>query len=490
MASSPTVARPVRPRLAAGMVVAAVVFVCVVLGVVSALYGYHRDELYFRMLPLAWGYTDQPPLTPLLVHAVIGAFGDSVVAVRTVSLACAAASLPILALITREVGGGRRAQAITVFGMAGASMTLLFGHVTLTASLDLVVWPAALLFAIRAVLRDQGWWWIVLGAVIGVSSFNKLLVVVLMLGIAVGLAVAGPRKWFGSAWLWAGVAVAGILAAPNVLYQATHGWPQLAMGAALADGNADEVRVMMWPFLVLLPGPVLATVWIAGLVQLIRWPTLRPIRFVAVVFAVVLTFVFAAGTQFYYTAGILAVLVAIGAVPVAQWAHTRGRRIALSILIVANTIGSGIASLPVLPVEVFGASGLGAVNAAARDQVGWERYAVQIRDAALAADADVIIASNYGEAGALDRFGSAGIAVVSGHNALWDLGGPPSDARTVVIVGGQADRATAWFETCDTVTELDNGVGVDNEEQGMPVVVCSGPRGSWSELWPRFRHLD
>ena len=48
----------------------------------SGGYGYHRDELYFRMLAPAWGYVDQPPLTPLLAEAVIAAFGDHLWAIR------------------------------------------------------------------------------------------------------------------------------------------------------------------------------------------------------------------------------------------------------------------------------------------------------------------------------------------------------------------------------------------------------------------------
>ena len=42
-----------------------------------------------------------------------------------------------------------------------------------------------------------------------------------------------------------------------------------------------------------------------------------------------------------------------------------------------------------------------------------------------------------------------------------------------MIVGGQAFSARDWFESCETVDELDNGVGVDNEEQGMPILVCT-----------------
>ncbi|HEX5857688.1 MAG TPA: glycosyltransferase family 39 protein [Microbacterium sp.] len=481
---------PARHPLAVGHVIAAIIALGAVLAVLSPQYGYHRDELYFRMLPPAWGYTDQPPLTPLLAQGAIALFGDSVVALRIVALLCAATSLVLLALITQEVGGSRRAQAYTVWGMAGATLTLLFGHVLLTASLDLVVWPAALLFAIRAVLRDDGRWWLAAGAVIGVSTFNKLLVVILMIGIAAGLAVCGPRRWFATGWLWGGVALAALLALPSVLYQATNGWPQLAMGAALGENNAEEVRIMMWPMLGLLVGPVLAAFWVVAVIAVFRRPEWKPLRFVAVTLFVVVAFVFAAGTQFYYTAGVLSVLTAMGAAVVAEWARTSGRRVLVASGLVVNAVGCAITSVPVLPVQAFGVTGLAAVNSAAADQVGWERYVRQVMDAAASADVDAIIASNYGEAGALDRFGEDLPRVVSGHNALWDLGGPPEDAETVVLVGWQALRADRWFAECAIVDELSNGVGVETEEEGAPIMVCSGPAEEWDELWKRFRHLD
>ncbi|MCR2809429.1 MULTISPECIES: glycosyltransferase family 39 protein [unclassified Microbacterium] len=479
-----------RHPLAIGHAVGAMTALALVLAATSSAYGYHRDELYFRMLPPAWGYTDQPPLTPLLAKAAVGLFGDSVVGLRILALVCAAASVLILTLVTREVGGTRVAQALTAWGMAGASLTLLFGHVLLTASLDLVVWPAALLFTIRAVLRADGRWWLAAGAVIGASTFNKLLGVILMIGIAVGLAVCGPRRWFLSGWLWGGVGLAGLLAVPNVIYQAAHGWPQFAMGAALAQNNADEVRILVGPMLILLVGPVLAVFWIAGLVGLFRRPLWHPLRFLSVTFAVVVLFVFIAGTQFYYTAGVLAVLTAMGSVLVAGWARTRRRRTVVAVLLGVNAVSCAIASLPVLPVQVFGATGLAAINSAAADQVGWERYAEQVTDAAASVRADAIITSNYGEAGALDRFGVGLPPVVSGHNALGDLGPPAADAQTVLLVGWQGRGMQRWFEECALVDTLENGVGVDNEEQGAPVMVCTGPLEPWDELWERFRHLD
>lgn len=542
-------------RFAFGHVVSAMAVLALALGILAPFYGYHRDELYFRMLPPAWGYTDQPPLTPLLAHAAIALFGDSVVALRIVSLVCAVASLPILALITREAGGGRLAQAFTAWGMAGSSMTLAFGHVFLTASLDLIVWPAALLFVIRALMRDDGRWWPAAGTLIGLSSANKLLVVVLLAGIGIGLAVCGPWEWWRgrrSLWLWGGVVLAAVCALPALVYQATHGWPQLLMGAALGEDNADEVRAMLWLFLIVMPGPVLAFVWAVGLVGILRRPEWRPIRLLAVVLAVVVAFVFTAGTQAYYANGVLAVLVALGTVPIAGWVQVRrrnparsetvassgmtsdgggfargvfarggalarrgrGRRYVWSCLIAVNGVGCAIASVPIMPPEWFGRSGLAAVNASTAEQVGWEKFAAQVQAAVHSASepgpaghglggpdspgdgeagragVDAIIASNYGEAGALDRFGRGLPPVVSGHNALWDLGGPPPGAARVLIVGGQGTWAPEVFETCRKVGTVSNAAGVDNEERGESLTLCSGPTADWDQLWPRFRHLD
>jgi hypothetical protein len=60
------------------------------------------------------------------------------------------------------------------------------------------------------------------------------------------------------------VLLAAVLAAPNLLYQVQNDWPQLAMGAALGENNGEEVRVLTVPFLLLLLGPPLVPVWLAG----------------------------------------------------------------------------------------------------------------------------------------------------------------------------------------------------------------------------------
>src|SRR3712207_2551697 len=72
----------VLPRFAAFPVLSAALAQLVLLAATANLYGYHRDELYFRMLPPATGYVDQPPLTPTLARFFTDVVADEVWAIR------------------------------------------------------------------------------------------------------------------------------------------------------------------------------------------------------------------------------------------------------------------------------------------------------------------------------------------------------------------------------------------------------------------------
>ena len=464
----------------------------VVLAVTAQAYGYHRDELYFRMLEPAWGYVDQPPLTPLIAHALAGVI-DEPWFLRLPSVLAAVATVLVMALITREVGGGRRAQALSAWAAASAAFPMVFGHLLVTASVDLVVWPLVALFTIRALLRRDGRWWLVVGIVAGVASWNKLLIAVLLIGLGLGLLVFGPWRALRSGWLWAGIGVAIVLALPNFVYQATHDWPQFAMGAALAEDNGGETRVLMWPMLLVLVGPLLVPIWVAGIVAVLRRPQWRDLRLFTVAFVVVLVFTFVGSAQFYYPLGLIQVFLAIGCVPVAAWMRTRWRRIVVWTAVALNGALSAVIALPVVPETALGATPIPLMNQATADSVGWPTYVRQIADVVEAAGPGVpVITSNYGEAGAIARFGpELGVdAVYSGHNELWFRARPPESADAAVVVGYPPEALSPVFETCEVRARLDNGVGVENEEQGLPVVTCSGMRMTWEEAWPRFAHLD
>jgi Dolichyl-phosphate-mannose-protein mannosyltransferase len=468
----------------------------VVLTAASQGYGFHRDELYFRMLEPAWGFVDQPPLTPLLAHLLTGLV-DEPWALRIPATLSAVAAVLVLVLITREVGGDRRAQTLCAWATAGATFPLLFGHVLLSASVDLVAWPLVCLFAIRAVLRGNPRWWLPVGLVIGLATYNKLLIGMLIAGLAVGVLAAGPRRILRQRLLWVGALVAAVVAMPNLLYQALNDWPQLAMGAALGENNGEEVRILTVPFLLLLLGPALVPVWLAGLiVPWRRGSDLRELRFVTIAVPVVTIATVAGGAQFYYPLGILAVLLAIGCRPVAAWASTRTRRAVIVGGLAVNALVSVVIALPVIPLGVLGSTPVPAINEVVAESVGWPTYVAEVAEVVSAARASggepVVVTSNYGEAGAIARYGPEhGIrSVYSGHNHLWFVARPPDGATSAVFVGAIRPVVRDAFAACRVEAELDNGLGVDGEEQGAEVTLCSGLRVPWTALWPRIAHLD
>ncbi|MGH8860218.1 MAG: glycosyltransferase family 39 protein, partial [Jatrophihabitantaceae bacterium] len=385
--------------------------------------------------------------------------------------------------------------ALAAWGFAFAALPMILGHTLLTATLDIPVWPAVVLFVVRAVKRDEPRWWLAAGTVVGVSTYNKLLVAVLLAALVLGVLAVGPRRMLLSRWVLGGTALAVVIGLPNLIYQATNGWPQFAMGRALADHNAGDVRIAMWPFLLVMLGPPLVPIWIAGLIALWRDRTLR---FIAVAFPVLLVLVFVMGAQFYYPFGLLTVLFAVGCVPAWAWVSRRKawRRVLIAGVAV-NAAVSCVLGLPLVPLASLHDTPIAGISQVAQDTVGWPHYvdeiaAVYARLSPTDRAHAIVYASNYGEAGAVDRYGSAhGLpSVFSGQNQLTSVGRPPASATVVVFIGGQYDDATRWFGSCTVAARLDNGVGVDNEEQGEPVGVCRDQKAPWVALWPKLHHLD
>lgn len=487
------------PRFAARAVAAVTVVPVVSLALTATGYGYHRDELYFRVLGrhLAWGYVDEPPLTPLLGRASTALFGDNLVALRIPAIVCVAAAMVITALITRELGGGTAAQVLTSAGLGGTTV-LLAGHTLATATVDLVVWTLVILFACRALLRGEPRWWLAAGLAVGLGFYNKQLVALLLIGLAVGLLISGPRRELRSPWLWAGVAVAVLVAAPNIVYQITHHWPQLKMSHAIARDKGHDDRVNFLPVQLGLLGLPAAAIWIVGLVRVLREERWRPVRALGWAYLAASLITLVTGGQPYYPLGLLVFLYAAGSVVVARWATgKRARWVWPAVAVAVSTAMSCVLALPLIPLSSLGSTAVPATSSVVGDQVGWPVYVQEIADVVHALPAAdqayaVLLTSNYGEAGALDKYGAQYHlpAAYSGQNQLYYYGPPPDSATVVVAVGIPLSRLDSSFASCGKAAELDNRVGVDNQEQGSPIAICRGPRQPWHVLWPSFQHYD
>ncbi|WP_049563312.1 glycosyltransferase family 39 protein [Nonomuraea sp. SBT364] len=459
-----------------------------VLLAVSGGYGYHRDELYFRVLSQHpdWGYVDQPPLTPMLARLAIAVFGDTLTAIRVPPALSMALLVVLVALIARELGGRGTAQALAALGTAGGAFTLIAGHVMLTLSFDLPLWAGALLFILRALRREEPRWWLAAGAVIGVASYNKHLIVLLVLGLAAGLLTAGPRRVLASPWLWAGALVAAAVAAPNLAYQITNGWPQLEMAAALSENKGAEMRALFVPMQVVLFGPVVAVMAGYGFVRLWRD---RRVRALAVAYPVAAALTLISGGRFDYAAGLILLLFAAGCVSAEEAGRRRDAWVSLGV----NTAGCALFGLPLIPLTVLAATPVPAVNEVTRESVGWPELNATVTGVLATLTPDeraraVVIAGNYGEHGSLARAGVP--RVYAGHNQLWEYGPPPESGDVAILMNIGRRLRDGQFSQCEEKGRVGNAAGIENEELGMRVWLCRGLEQPWSATWPRWRHFS
>jgi 4-amino-4-deoxy-L-arabinose transferase-like glycosyltransferase len=490
-----------RPKVAWVPVLSVGAAIVALLLITAGGYGYHRDELYFRFLGQhpAWGYIDQPPLTPLLTHLDIVIFGDNLYAIRVSTALAIGVGAVLAALIAREIGGGPLAQTLAALGLASA-FPFVGGHVEATATYDVPIWLLVILFTMRALLRERPKYWLAVGLVAGLGLYNKHLVILLLLMIGVGLLLVGPRRVLLSPWLWAGMALAVVVGLPNLIYQVANDFPQLQMAHAIAKYKGDDSRTQLIPLQLAMIGFAYTPIWIAGIVKLFRDRALRPIRGFAVAYLTMIVVVFVVAGQPYYTLGLLLALYAIGCVSTARWlARARWRAGLIGAAVVVTVVSSAVLALPILPVRTAAEYHIPDIIQPVQDEIGWPEYVrqiAQVYNALPPADQAraVIVTGNYGEHGAVARFGPLyGLpAVYSGHNQLYYEGRPPESATVVVLVVEHASPAVLAerFASCQANGRLNNGVGVDNEEQGLTLYVCRNPRQSWAALWPQFKRIS
>src|SRR6478752_6699145 len=116
----------------------------------SDAYGFHGDEMYYVVAGQhpAFGYVDQPPLTPLLSAASVALLGVSPSAVRVLPALEMGLVAILTALIPRDLGGSRRAQlrAATTAALSGY---LGAGHLDTTTEPDLLAWAIVLWLLVR-----------------------------------------------------------------------------------------------------------------------------------------------------------------------------------------------------------------------------------------------------------------------------------------------------------------------------------------------------
>jgi hypothetical protein len=472
---------------------------------VSGRYGYHRDELYFLAAGQhpAFGYVDQPPLTPLVVRADAMLFGNSLVGLRLLPALALSALVLLTAAMSRILGAGRTGQLIAALATATCAEYLGAMHLFTTTTLDFVFWALLLYLVLRLLEGEDPRWWVIIGACAGVTADAKWDIGFLVAALLPGFLLTPARHLLRSRYLLIGAVLAAALAAPDVIWQAVHGWPNLDVFRVLQQ-DAGHNRAVYWVAQVLFTGVALTGIWVAGLVWSLRSDAARRFRAVAIGVAIVIVLPFVLGGKPYYSGAAFTFLFAAGAIPVERRltrkrsaGRLRGRPAAL---ITAMTVSAVVAlpvAIPVLPAATLREIPLQKINYDLAETIAWpEQVALVAREYHSLPPAQravtTILTSNYGEAGAIDRYGrSAGLPqVYSGANSFWFWGPPPAKDRSAIAVNMDPSFLRREFSYVRKIATFTNGLGVSDDEQGATIYLATGLKSAWAQAWPAFQNFS
>lgn len=478
-------------------------------------YGYFRDEFDYMACGdhLAWGYVDEPPLIPLLIHICRAVLGDSLRSIRFIPAVASWLVVVQAAVITRELGGRRFALLLSAIAVALAPQYLSNGSLLGTNCLEPNLWMGCAYFVILAIKRSDPRYWLWFGVVAGVGLEEKYSIAVFGFGIVVGLLLTEQRRALLNPWIWIGGAAAFVIFLPNLLWNLHHDWPFVQLMRNIRAEGRDVVLPAGQYFLqqTLLVNPLTAPIWLSGLIAFFVSPRLKAYRVLGWSYLVCYTVFFVLHGKNYYLSPIYPMLLAAGAV-VIEPALARPRWTWLKAAMVVVLLASGVHLMPItvpvlspdkflaytktlpfkLPVMEH-AHARAALPQWYSDQFGWNEIvsetAVAWNQLSPAERRDCgIFAQDYGQAGAIDFLGRRyGLPpALSGHQS-WFLWGPRGySGNCLIVFDDRKQTLERLFAQVDYVgTSPDNPYALEKQ---IDVFICRGAKfGTLAQLWPRIK---
>jgi hypothetical protein len=483
-------------------------------------YGYFRDEFDYLSCGdhLQWGYVDQPPLIPFLIHFCRAVLGDSLRSIRFIPALASSLLVVQSALLARELGGRRYAMLLTAICVVIAPQYLSNGSLLTTNCLEPNLWMGCAYSAILAVKRQNPRYWLWFGVVAGIGLEEKYSIAVFGLGMVIGLLLTEQRRVFLNKWIWLGGAAAFLIFLPNIFWNIHYHWPFVQlMHAIRAEGRDVVLGPIAFLFQqMLLLDPITAPIWLAGLFSLLFSKPLRPYRMLGWCYLVCYVVFDVLHGKSYYLAPIYPMLLAAGAIVIEaaldQPESGRPRLQWLKPLIAVIILASGAhlvpITVPVLSPERFIAYAKTlpfklpvTEHSHARaplpqwysDQFGWKEIADETEvawnriPAAERADCG-IFAQDYGQAGAIDFFGRRqGLpGAMSGDRTYWLWGPRGYSGNCMIVLDDRQDVLERYWQSVELV-----GISAPNTyalEQQIPVFICNGKRfDSWANVWPHLK---
>ena len=482
----------------------------------SGRYGFFRDELYYAACGqrLAWGYVDHAPFAPFLARLSRVFLGDSLSALRFLPALAASATVLLGGWMAREMGGGKYAQFLAAFCVLLAPIYLTFDSFFSMNAFEPVFWMVCAAIVLRILNEGNPKLWLLFGLGAGLGILNKHSMLFFCSGIALGLLATAARKHFRQPWIWLGAGIAFLCFLPNLLWEIRNGWPTLALFHAVM--GTKYVIVSPWEYIwqqTLLTLPLTAPIWLAGLWFLLRDPLGKKYAVLAWAYLIVLSEMLILHGKIYYLAPAYVMLLAAGAVWIELRLVPRVGAWLRPTLAVALLIGGMIAAplaMPILSVEsavlymrFWDVQAIHVENVPQGelpqffgDMFGWEEQVHAVAGVYHALPESerrqaVVLAYNYGEASAIDYFGSKlGLPQeISGHNqyGLWGPGA--MSGQVAVAIGFTELQLRQFYDEVTPEASVSPKYAMPEESQ-LTIFVCRRPKKSLQESWAKWKYLN
>lgn len=483
-------------------------------------YGFQRDELLYLAMGqhLHLWSMDFPPMIALLAEGTRHLLGDSLPAIRSIPLVAHALLVVLAGLLAREFGGGKFAQVLAAFSVALTPLFMRAGNLFQPVILDQLWWTLAL-FALARIGRSAAQngslgdpiAWIGLGVFGGLGLLTKFSIGFLAVGILVALVLSPQRRALLTRWPLEAALLGLIIGSPSIVGQLQLGFPVLPQMRDLQTDQLSHVNYigfLLGQLQMFGPAMLLAVVGVARLLssrayRLVGWTCLATFVLLMVLHG-----------KPYYIGPIYPTLFAAGAAALdlgsATLANRAVGRIAANVvrgLVMASVLLFGAVTLP-LGVPFLGPSTLEAymlrigvqehTNTGApiripqdyADMIGWPQEAAAVANVYRSLPPDkkaqaVVMAGNYGQAGAIDLYGPRlGLPrAISPTGSYWFWGPGQKPGNVVVFLGGDSASLAQFFGSVRPVTRMVNPWGVP-EEQHAPIFIAEQPKKTLQQLWP------
>ena len=483
-------------------------------------YGVHRDEFLYMAMGrhLRLWQMDFPPMIAMLSE-LSRWFGDSLAAIRIAPAIAVSCMVMLAARFARELGGGRGAETLAALAVIANPLFLRAGNLFQPVVFDQLWWTLGLYALMRIAQSEVGSaeqrrWWILFGLIGGLGLLTKFSIAFFAVGAFVAIVTTPLRRSLATPWPWLAALIALVVGSPSVVGQIALDFPVLGQLHDLRSTQLQRVGAADFVLgqLLLGPGVILAAIGLAGL---LRSPRLRDGRVAGIAAATAFVVLLLLRGKSYYIGPIYPALFGAGAamlVPASR--ASSGRQRSLYWLVAAGITLYAVVTLPfglpilAPPLMARYAHAMGMTEAVRTntgdvlslpqdyaDMLGWpaQTEAVVRAYAALpAADRERVVlgAGNYGQAGALDFYGSrVGLPpVISSAGSYWFFG-PGARRGDVMLVLAKRDSGkdlATLFERCDIAESVRSPEHewLVEEERDVVVFRCSRPRMSLQAAWP------